>query len=172
MPGAKPDACRPGWPAPRPGPHPAVAAHQGHYDDYLALRSQGYSPEQARDLVRPDVDTSPHPVTHQMRPGARGLRQRLRPAILEGKDPDEARQAASDASSAQHHGDSVDHQNRQDSSTPRTYKGLYDQGSALVDNTQSIVDHANSSTRPPDLGEYDDYEDQDDDRSAQTWAKR
>jgi hypothetical protein len=178
MPGPKPDDLPP-WLDPRAAAkdHILLSMHtKADYDEYMALRAQGYSAQDAQDMVRPDVDTIADTHVHDQMETRRqdAYDNAYDQAILEGKDPDEARQLASDASSEQHHGDAVDHQNRQDIlDAGGTYKGLYDQGSALVDNTQSIIDHAEQlDETTDDLGEYDDYENQDDDRSAQNWATK
>lgn len=146
------------------------------YDEYTALRAQGYTAEQAQDLVRPDVSTIADTYVHDQMESRRqeAYQNAYDQAILDGKSPSEARGAANDAAAEQHHGDAVDHQHRGDIlDAAGTYKGAYDQTAALVDHTQSIVEHTEQLDETvDDLHDYDDYESQDEDRSAQDWANR
>ena len=146
------------------------------YDEYTALRAQGYTAEQAQDLVRPDVNTIADTYVHDQMESRRqeAYQNAYDQAILDGKSPSEARGAANDAAAAQHHRDAVDHQHRGDIlDAAGTYKGAYDQTAALVDHTQSIVEHTEQLDETvDDLHDYDDYESRDEDRSAQDWASR
>ena len=178
VPGPKTDDLPP-WLDPRTAAKDSIVRTlhtKADYDDYMAYRAQGYTAEQARDMVRPDVDTIADTRVHDQMEARRqdAYDNAYDQAIIDGKSPDEARQAASDASSEQHHADSVDHQNRRDAlDAAGTYKGAYDQVSGLIDHTQSIVDHTQQlQETTDDIGDYDDYEGQDDDRSAQDWATR
>ena len=146
------------------------------YDEYIALRAQGYTAEQAQDMVRPDVNTIADTYVHDRMESRRqaAYQSAYDQAILDGKSPSEARDAAGDAAAQQHHGDAVDHQHRGDIlDAAGTYKGAYDQTAALIDHTQSIVEHTEQLDETvEDLHDYDDYESQDEDRSAQDWASR
>ena len=146
------------------------------YDEYTALRAQGYTAEQAQDMVRPDVNTTADTYVHDLMESRRqeAYQSAYDQAILDGKSPSEARDAADDAAAEQHHGDAVDHQHRGDVlDAAGTYKGAFDQTAALVDHTQSIVEHTEQLDETvDDLHDYDGYESQDEDRSAQDWANR
>lgn len=146
------------------------------YDEYLALRAQGYTAEQARDLVRPDVNTIADTYVHDQMESRRqeAYQSAYDQAILDGRSPSEARDAAGDAAAEQHHRDAVDHQNRGDIlDAAGTYQGAYEQTAALVDHTQSIIEHTGQLDETvDDLHDYDGYENQDEDRSAQDWANR
>lgn len=146
------------------------------YDEYISLRAQGYTAEQAQEMVRPDVNTIADTYVHDRMESRRqaAYQSAYDQAILDGKSPSEARDAAGDAAAQQHHGDAVDHQHRGDIlDAAGTYTGAYDQTAALVDHTQSIVEHTEQLDETvDDLHDYDDYESQDEDRSAQDWASR
>ncbi|MEO5711417.1 MAG: hypothetical protein ABIQ59_16535 [Nocardioidaceae bacterium] len=145
------------------------------YDAYVALRSQGYTAEQAQDMVRPDVDgLADRNVYEKMQARQQeAYHSTYDQAILNGDSPDEARTAAQNAASEQHHADSIDHQRRNDIlDAGGTYKGAYDQTTSLINHVQSIDKHVDQiNEAEDDINDYESYENQDDDRSAQTWAR-
>ncbi len=154
VPGPKTDDLPP-WLDPRTAAKDSIVRTlhtKADYDDYMAYRAQGYTAEQARDMVRPDVDTIADTRVHDQMEARRqdAYDNAYDQAIIDGKSPDEARQAASDAAREQHHADSVDHQNRRDVlDAAGTYKGAYDQVSGLIDHTPEHRRPHRSSCRRP-----------------------
>jgi hypothetical protein len=149
---------------------------RGDRAEWLRLRAEGYTPEQAYSMVRLNVDTvSDSHVYATMQERAHDAYQSTyQDSLSSGMSEQDARDAASDAASRQHHDDAVDHQGRRDAlDAAGTYKGAYDQVSGLVHNVNDLVEHTEQlgETRD-DLGEYDEFEDGPRDTSAQDWATR
>ena len=143
---------------------------------YLDLREQGLTPREAFDQAKASVeDRASDHAYHQME----GRREQAyddayRQARGEGQSVGEARDTASRAAAAQHHGDAVEHQQREDVlGAGGTYVGAYHQVSDVINNVQAIVDHTQQLEETTgDIADYEDYEDEPADTSAQDWANR
>jgi hypothetical protein len=178
VPGPKTDDLPP-WLDPRTAAKDAVVRSlhtRADYDAYRALREQGYTAEQAQNLVRPSVEdvADTHVYEQTQARGQQAYDDAYDRAVRDGRSADEAQRLASDARAQQHSDDALDHRTRAGAvDALGTYKGAYDQVSGLVEHTGSIVEHGQQlEETTDDLGDYDDYEDGAEDRSAQDWATR
>lgn len=149
---------------------------RGDREEWLRLRAQGYSPEQAYSMVRLNVDTvaDSHVYATMQQRAHDAYQSTYQDSLSSGMSEQDARDAASHAASQQHHEDTLDHENRRDAlGAAGTYKGAYDQVSGLVDNVNDLSDHVEQAAETrDDLDDYDDFEDGPRDTSAQDWAKR
>ncbi len=169
----------PGWLDPKGGAKDQVLLGLHTHADrehYLDLRQQGMTPEQARSVVRPDVDdlASQHVHDSTERRAESAYDDAYQSSRDAGGTHDQATGDAQQAASDQRHGDAVDHRNRTDVlGAAGTYKGAYDQVSDAVDNVNDLRDHVDQlHETTDDLGDYDRFEDQPDDTSAQDWGNR
>lgn len=168
----------PGWTDPKKAAQDAIMdAVERRTDEYQYYRSLGYSDQEALDFAKTDGvdghrDTAIRNQIDQRAENA--FNDEYDRQIAAGATPDEARDRANDAYADSRSRDSADHDRRNGiGSTVSTYADVVDQGQKtvkgigdLVDNVTEIADNAE------DLGQYDDYESQDEDESAQEWAGR
>ncbi len=147
-----------------------------HRREYLALREQGYSPQEAYAEAFADVDdrASSHVYDQMEDRRAQAFDDAYHQARDEGQSTSEARDTASQAAADQHHADAVEHQQRDDVlGTAGTYLGAYDEAGDLVRNVESLADHAHQLHETnSDIEDYEDYENEPVDTSAQDWAKK
>jgi hypothetical protein len=146
-------------------------------DEYKYYRSMGYSDEEALQYAKADgVDGRADTLTHdRINRNAEGAyNDEYDRAIAGGASEDDARERANDAYADSRSRDSADHDRRGDiGSTASTYQDLYDEGKKTVDGVKDLVDSVNEiGDNDADLDEYDDYESENDDESAQEWAGR
>lgn len=146
-------------------------------DEYAYYRSLGYSDEEALQYAKTDgVDGHADTVNHDRinRNAETAYHAEHDRAIAGGASEEDAREGANDAYSESRSRDSADHDRRRDiGSTASTYQDLYDEGKKTVDGVHDLVDNVSEiGDNAADLDDYDDYESQDEDESAQEWAGR
>ncbi len=144
-------------------------------DAYRDYREEGMTPAEALSHARrnPDSVADGHNYDRMMANQQQAYDNAYDGAIADGRTPDEARTAGNDAASAQHSGDARDHTNRQDIlNGAGTYKGGYDEVRNTIDNVNDLVEGAQQLDETVhDTQDYNDYENQPEDESAQEWAR-
>jgi uncharacterized protein YukE len=146
-------------------------------DEYKYYRSMGYSDEEALAYAKTDgVDGRADTVNHDRinRNAEDAYNAEYDRAIADGASEEDARDRANDAYGDSRSRDSADHQRREDiGDTASTYQDLYDEGKKTVDGVNDLIDNVNEiGDNNADLDEYDDYESESEDESAQEWAGR
>ena len=146
-------------------------------DEYRYYRSMGYSDEEALAFAKTDgVDGRADTVNHDRinRNAERAYNAEYDRAIADGASDADARDRANDAYAQSRSTDSADHDRRRDiGSTASTYEGVYDEGKQAVQGVRDLVDNVQEiGANADDLEEYDDYQSQEQDESAQEWAGR
>lgn len=177
LPGA-PESDDPPWLDPKGTAQDAVTdAAERRTDEYKYYKSLGYSDEEALEYAKADgpdgiADTINHDRIN--RNAEQAYNSEYDRAIGEGASEEDARERANDAYSESRSRDSADHNRRQDiGDTYGTYQGLYDEGTQVVENVQDLADNVEEiHDNAEDLEDYNDYESQDEDTSAQDWARR
>lgn len=145
-------------------------------EDYMDLRRQGLSPQDALDQARNDAsDHASNHVYDRTEQRAEGAyNDAYDRAIADGQSPEDAERAGQGAASDQRHTDGDDTRRRERVlDDGRTYVDAYHGASDAVDNVNDIIDHTRQLDETlDDLEDYDDYEDSPTDHSAQDWADR
>lgn len=168
----------PPWMDPKKAAQDAVNdAIERRTDEYQYYRSMGYSDEEALQFAKSDgVDGRADTVNHDRinRNAESAYHQEYDRAIADGASEQDARDRANDAYGDSRSRDSADHNRRQDiGSTASTYQDLYDEGQKTVDGVRDLVDNVNEiGDNADDINQYDNYESQSEDESAQEWAGR
>ncbi|CAM3870660.1 hypothetical protein [Nocardioides zeicaulis] len=168
----------PPWADPKKAAQDAVNdAIERRTDEYQYYRSLGYSDEEALQFAKADgVDGRADTINHDRinRNAEDAYNSTYDRAIAAGASEEDAREQANDAYADSRSRDSADHTRRQDiGSTVGTYTDLYDEGKETVEGITDLVDNVNEiGDNADDLHEYDDYQSQDEDESAQEWAGR
>lgn len=143
--------------------------------EYLDLREQGYSPQEARDIAQRNADSIASEHSYDVTEGraADAYDRAYDDARDAGGSEDDARTAGQDAAAESRSNDAVDRGRRQDIlDDGRTLLDTYDEVNDVIDNVNSINDGVHQLDETlDDLDDYDDYEGSAPDRSAQDWAE-
>lgn len=173
-----PDTALPPWLDPKGAGKDGVLANVrswADYQQYLEHRQAGLTPEQALSEVRPTVDqvADTHAYNAIQDNAAAAYDDAYQHAVDSGMSHQDASSAASEAAAQQQSADYEHHNSTNNSmDAAGTYLGLYEQGQGIYDNATGIVDEVQELPETVhDINEYDDYESQPEDESAQGWAR-
>ncbi|SEC10331.1 hypothetical protein SAMN04489844_1683 [Nocardioides exalbidus] len=167
----------PAWMDPKKAAEDAIKdGIERRTDEYQYYRSLGYSDEEALEFAKTDnADGRADTINHDRinRNAETAYNTEYDRQIAAGASEEDARERANDAYADSRSTDSADHDRRRDiGSTASTYNDLYNEANKTVDGVKDLVDNVNEiNDNADDLDEYDDYESQDEDESAQEWAR-